>query len=137
MPASPRATAVSDAHVEDVRRRRGPAVLAHRYLYDGGSAAAWASTCAIIRATLAGSARSAASFHSLRCRLLALDLGSSASLTTADTDGALPVSTRCSAYAARWGSIVTVRRAFRSLIPGSYDGGAPPGGRRAKTLAAE
>jgi hypothetical protein len=41
----------------------------------------------------------------------------------------LPASTRRSAYAARCGSIVTVTRIFRSLIPGSYDWKARPAGR--------
>src|SRR5690348_15455190 len=117
------------AHVEDVRRRGGSAVLAHRYLCDAGSCAAWASTWASMRATLSGSARSAAARHSLRAFWSRCRSASSASLTTADTDGALPASTRRSAYAARCGSIVTVTRTFRSLIPGSYDWNVSPAGR--------
>src|SRR5690349_4442410 len=109
------------AHVEDVRRWGGSAVLAHRYLCDAGSCAAWASTWASMRATWSGSARSAASRHSLRAFWSRCRSASSASLTTADTDGALPASTRRSAYAARCGSMVTVTRIFRSLIPGSCD----------------
>src|SRR5256714_1133051 len=110
-----------DADVEDPRRRDGPDVLAHRYRCDGGSCAAWASTCAIIRSTWAMSAWAVSSFHRLAMRLSRSTRSVSASLTTADTDGALPDSTRRSAYAARCGSIVTVTRIFRSLIPGSYD----------------
>src|SRR5438067_12825294 len=117
------------AHVEDVRRRDSSAVLAHRYLCDAGSRAAWASTWASMRATWSGSARSAASRHSLRAFWSRCRSASSASLTTADTDGALPASTRRSAYAARCGSIVTVTRIFRSLIPGSYERNARPPGR--------
>ena len=68
------------------------AVLAHRYLCDAGSCAAWASTWASMRAIWSGSARSAASRHSLRAFWSRCRLASSASLTTADTDGALPAS---------------------------------------------
>ncbi len=57
-----------------------------------------------MRATFSGSALSAASFHRLRMRLSRSTRSASASLNTADTDGALPASTNCSAYAARWGS---------------------------------
>src|SRR2546423_8128726 len=60
-----------------------------------------------MRATWFGSARSAASRHSLRAFWSRCRSASSASLTTADTDGALPASTRRSAYAARCGSSVT------------------------------
>src|SRR5690349_24177463 len=118
------------AHVEDVRRWGGSAVLAHRYLCDAGSCAAWASTWASMRATWSGSARSAASRHSLRAFWSRCRSASSASLTTADTDAALPASTRRSAYAARCGSSVTVTRIFRSLTPGSYERNFRPAGRR-------
>src|SRR5690349_5646112 len=123
------------AHVEDVRRRGGSAVLAHRYLCDAGSCAAWASTWASMRATLSGSARSAASRHSLRAFWSRCRSASSASLTTAETDGALPASTRRSAYAARCGSMVTVTRIFRSLIPGSYGWSVRSAGRHSAPLA--
>ena len=60
------------------------------YLCDAGSCATWASTWASMRATWSGSARSAASRHSLRAFRSRCRLASSASLTTADTDGARP-----------------------------------------------
>src|SRR5689334_1043148 len=88
-----------------------------------------------MRATLSGSACSAASRHSLRAFWSRCRSASSAPLTTADTDGALPASTRRSAYAARCGSIVTVTRVFRSLIPGSYCRGARPAGRHSAVRA--
>ena len=106
-----------------------PGVLAHRYRCDGGSCVAWASTCAISRSTWAMSAWAVSSFHRLAIRLSRSTLSVSASLTTADTDGALPASTRRSAYAARCGSSVTVTRIFRSLTPGSYERNARPAGR--------
>src|ERR1700761_2309250 len=75
------------------------------------------------------SAWAVSSFHRLAMRLSRSTLSVSASLTTAETDGALPASTSRSAYAARCGSIVTVTRIFRSLIPGSYDWDTWPAGR--------